>query len=284
VIPSGENAGQRYPDTEKQGKEMDPEILLKTALSAAEAAHDIHRSYTEKGFSSESKEKHHDMVTSADLDSERAITSIIYNKFPDHNVIAEEGSYPATGSPYTWFIDPLDGTNNFFKGLPHYSVSIAAAYENETVAGVVKNTARGDLFCAVRGKGATLNGRSLRVNPQENFTNAMLFTGFHYDRGEYMKKTLAAIEHFFQKGIIGIRRSGSAALDICSIAAGWGDGFWEHYLSPWDYAAGELILSEAGGIMTDFSGNPLAMKKRKIIGANRELHTLLVREISEIYG
>ncbi len=261
---------------------MDTTRILETARKAAEAAAGVHKSYSKSGFTSSAKKQHHDMVTSADIDSERAIVEILRTSFPDHNILAEEGSYPETASPYTWIIDPLDGTNNFFKGFPHYAVSIGVALEGEIIAGIVRNTAGEGVFSAEKGKGAFYDGSPIRVSRQDSLKNAMLFTGFYYDRGDEMRKTLGAIEHFFKKGIIGIRRTGCAALDLCYTAAGWGDGFWEHRLSPWDYAAGKLILSEAGGTLTDFSGSDPALATSSIIAANGRLHSVLRREFAEL--
>ena len=264
-------------------KMIDSSAVLTTAKKAAAAAAEVHTSYRKEGFTSSSKEEHHNIVTSADVDSEKAIINVIRQSFPDHNIIAEEGLYPETASPWVWYIDPLDGTNNFFKGLPHFAVSIAAACEGELAAGVVRNTAGNDSFYAEKGKGAFYNGKPIRVSAHESLKNAMLFTGFHYDRGEYMRKTLKAIEFFFQNGIIGIRRSGCAALDLCYIAAGWGDGFWEHVLSPWDYSAGRLIINEAGGMLTGFDGKDTALKTSSVVAANPAFHKLLRQAISKLY-
>lgn len=259
------------------------EELLDTAKRAAVAASEIHRRYSANGFVSNSKDRHHDMVTSADIDSEKAVIEIIRETYPDHNIIAEEDTYEKRNSPYTWIIDPLDGTNNFFKGVPHYAVSIGVAYENRLIAGVVRNSAHNELFFGLENRGAFLNDTPIAISSQASLTNALLFTGFHYDRGEQMRNTLKCIEHFFNQGIIGIRRSGCAALDLCYVAAGRGDGFWEHYLSPWDFSAASLILSEAGGIVTDFQGKDNFMKKGPIIAANKELHRAILEEVNKIY-
>lgn len=263
---------------------MNEEKLLHIAHDAANAAEKVHREYAEIGFTSSAKEDHYNMVTSADIDSEKAIIEVIRNSFPDHNIIAEEGKYEDSDSSYTWIIDPLDGTNNFFKGLPHYAVSIAVMKNDTALAGVVKNTAKDEVFSAIRGGGAYCGGRRITVSTQDSFSNAMLFTGFHYDRGENMQMTLTIIGRLFKKGIIGIRRTGSAALDLCYIAAGWGDAFWEHVLSPWDYAAGTLIIQEAGGRVSDFAGNPPVREESTIIASNGLIHEMLRDEVSGMYA
>lgn len=264
---------------------MTPEYY-EIALEAAEAAAVIHRKYYAGGFSTESKEEqHHNLVTSADVEAEQEVVRVIQGYCPDHNFFGEEAEYPSTSSEFGWYIDPLDGTNNFFKGIPHFSVSVALYRGNLPVAAAVIDTIRNERFWAQSGQGAYLDGRRIRVSSHGTLENAMLFTGFYYDRGEKMRMTLSAIERFFSAGIMGIRRSGSAALDLCYIACGRCDGFWEHFLSPWDTAAGRCIIEEAGGTVTDNQRKPLPLDRGSMVFAsNGLLHDDLIRGASPSYG
>lgn len=256
------------------------------ALEAAEAAVQIHLEYFTGGFTTASKaEQHHNLVTSADVEAEKAVVEVIRGYYPEHNLFGEEGDYPSTSSDFAWYIDPLDGTNNFFKGIPHFSVSVALYRGEAPVAAAVIDSTRNERFWAHKGKGAYLDGRRIGVSTQDTLKNAMLYTGFYYDRGDKMRMTLSAIESFFSEGIMGIRRSGSAALDLCYLACGRCDGFWEHYLSPWDTAAGRCIIEEAGGIVTDRNHRPLPLDRGSMVFAsNGLLHDELIRRAAGSYS
>ncbi len=253
--------------------------LLKTAEYAAREAGAVIRKYAERGFETSRKKMAHDKVTEADIKSEKRVTEIIRERFPDHNLLGEEGEYAETGSAYTWIIDPLDGTTNFYKGIPMYCVSIAAAEGDEIKAGVIYDPVRDELWSAARGEGARCNGKQLKVSGSGSLSDSVLITGFFYDRGENMVRNLKIIGDFFTEGILGIRRFGAAALDLCYVAAGRAEGFWEHRLNPWDFCAGKLILEEAGGGCTDWEGNPTGLEASAIAGSNGILHDRILEVI-----
>jgi myo-inositol-1(or 4)-monophosphatase len=197
-----------------------------------------------------------DLVTDADLASQHAILGLIRRHFPDDDFRAEEDAVRDTGAEMTWVIDPLDGTTNYAHGYPASTVSIGVLRRGEPALGGVYDPSRKELFLAERGRGASLNGRKLRVSASRSVKDSLLITGFPiYGRSESLDKHLARFKAFLQ-ACHGVRRSGSAALDMAWVAAGRADGFWESNLSPWDVAAGWLLVTEAGGRLTDFSGRP----------------------------
>ena len=227
---------------------------LDVAIKAANKAGDIHKKYFGHNRGIKTKSSSFDLVTKADIESEKAVVTIIKKHFPDHNFIAEEQKYDNTPSEYTWIIDPLDGTNNFISGIPIFSVSIALMKQNELMLGVVYNVIQDELFYAEKGKGAFLNKRPVKVSAVDTLERSVIITGFYYDRSESMIETLEKIKQFFFKRILGLRRFGAAALDLCYVACGRAAGYWEFELSPWDFAAGKLILEEAGGKVTSKYG------------------------------
>ncbi|MFM1943299.1 MAG: Inositol-monophosphatase [Verrucomicrobiota bacterium] len=219
----------------------------------------------------------HNLVTEADLASEQIITDLIRSRFPNHKLLLEEG--PSTGdstAEHLWIVDPLDATNNFAHNIPHFSVSIAYAHQGVVQAGVVLDPTRNELFHAVRGQGACLNDRPIHASPANQLEDCIIGTGFYYDRGTMMKRTLDSIHALFTRNVQGIRRMGSAAIDIAWVACGRFDGFFEYHLEPWDYAAGMLLVAEAGGRCSDRSGNPLAIHSRNVIVSNGQIHPQLV--------
>lgn len=197
-----------------------------------------------------------DLVTDADLASQNAILGLIRRYFPNDDFRAEEDAVRDSGAEMTWVIDPLDGTTNYAHGYPASTVSIGVLRRGVPVLGGVYDPSRKELFLAERGHGATLNGRKLRVSATRGVKDSLLITGFPiYGRSESLDKHLARFKAFLQ-ACHGVRRSGSAALDLAWVAAGRADGFWESNLSPWDVAAGWLLVAEAGGRVTDFAGRP----------------------------
>ncbi len=243
------------------------------AVAAAKKAGDIHRHYFSKGVSFEEKSASYDRVTVADVESEEAIVKAIHAVYPDHNILAEEAVYSKTDSPYTWIIDPLDGTNNFSHGLPIFSVSIALAHHDELIAGVVYDVSREELFVAEKGKGATFNGASIHVSKVAKLSEAILITGFYYDRGEQMVQNLEKMRAFFEEQVVGIRRLGAATLDLCYVAMGRVSGYWEFKLAPWDFAAGSLIVEEAGGQISNRTGNSInPFEPSFMVCSNKHLH------------
>ena len=195
------------------------------------------------------------LVTKADVACQKSILQFIKKFFPSHDFLAEEDGLKNTGSDWKWIIDPIDGTTNFAHTMPHFSVSIALAYKNEIVLGGVYDVCMNELFLARKGHGATLNGKKIHVSAVKKVENSLLVTGFPYVRENRMPELLNRFEKFIL-ACHDIRRLGSAALDMCWVAAGRFDGYWEDCLNPWDISAGKLILEEAGGKVTDFAGRP----------------------------
>ncbi len=212
-----------------------------------------------------------DLVTVADLESEKAIVGAIRESFPDHAVLAEEGGLDKGPARDRWIIDPLDGTTNFAHGLGLFCVSIAFASDDEVLFGIVSNPVTEELFVAEKGRGATLNGFPISVSNTEKVSDSLLVTGFPYNHKEIVKAVISRFGNCLAASQ-GIRRLGSAALDLCYVACGRFDGFWEQNLKPWDTAAGMLIALEAGGTVTDFSENPFDIYGNEILATNGRIH------------
>lgn len=255
--------------------------MMAVAKEAAKIAGNIHQKYFQTNYKIETKSTSYDRVTIADTESETAIVSKIKEHFPDHDILGEEEDYQRTDSRFLWIIDPLDGTNNFSSGFPFYCVSIALYMDNEPFIGVVFDSGRNEWFTAQKGEGAYLNDQKIQVSDVHSLNNALLITGFYYDRGEIMKRTLNQIQRFFEKDIIGMRRTGSAALDICYVAAGRATGYWELTLSPWDFAAARLILEEAGGTLTSAEGHSIATEKSSILASNGKIHPMMLEILND---
>ena len=223
-----------------------------------------------------------DLVTEHDRRSETLILQRLRERFPDHEVLAEEsGLHAATAAPARWLIDPLDGTTNFAHNYPFFAVSIAAEVAGELVAGAVYDPIRDEMFAAARGAGATLNGVAIRVSPIERIEDALLVTGFPYDVREHPERHLPSFQAFLMRAQ-GIRRDGSAALNLCYLAMGRFDGFWEGNLSPWDLAAGVLMVREAGGRVTRYDGTALTLDGRQILATNGRLHAEMLEVLAGV--
>lgn len=220
-----------------------------------------------------------DFVTVIDKTSEKLIIERIKKHFPAHTILAEEGGRQGKNSAYEWVIDPLDGTKNYIRDIPYFCVSIAVFHQNKPVVGVVYDPVHDELFQAVKGGGSFLNRRPIRVSNASSLNRCMLTTGFPHRSKAYLPQYLQAFEEIFIK-CIGIRRPGSAALDLCHTACGRYDAFWELGLSSWDIAAGSLIVAEAGGVVSDFWGNPTYLKSGFIIAGNAEIHKNLQEILS----
>jgi myo-inositol-1(or 4)-monophosphatase len=217
-----------------------------------------------------------DLVTSVDRESERRIVEALHRRFPGHSILAEEDTNLASaGNGYCWIIDPLDGTTNFAHGYPHFCVSIALERDGEIIVGLVYDPLRRECFRAVQAHGATLNGGAIRTSGGTELDRALLATGFPYDRRENADYYLRFFKAFMMR-TQGIRRSGSAALDLCYVASGRIDGFWELKLRPWDTAAGSLIVTEAGGKLSDFSGNKFTIWGDETLASNGAIHEEMV--------
>lgn len=223
------------------------------------------------------KDSSHNLVTEADLESETLICDRLKSLLPSAAFLREEG--PSTGdesSAEVWIVDPLDGTNNYAHGIPQFSVSIALVRDGVFEMGVVYDPNREELFSAWRGAGAYLNQRPISVSRRPTLQQSIVCTGFYYDRGELVQKTLGAIDRLFAANVQGIRRLGSAALDLCWIACGRLDGYFEYQLGTWDYAAGALIVDQAGGRCSDRNGNPMTVSAGNVIASNGLIHHDLV--------
>lgn len=245
-----------------------------------QAAHVVKRHFGKVGYELKAKAN---LVTTADKKSQQTILTIIRKNFPNHDYLAEEEGTKNTGSPFTWVIDPIDGTTNFFHTFPQCSISIALFHGNEPVLGGVINPINGELFFAQKGKGATLNGKKIHVSKTTKIENSLLVTGFPYNRFDRMDSLLNRFGQFLAS-CHDVRRLGSAALDLCWLAAGRIDGYWEDNLNPWDVGAGTLILQEAGGKVTDFDGKTyktIPQYGRTICATNGKIHPQMLKILKE---
>lgn len=254
--------------------------LLNTATEAALLAGQMLRRGFGTSFAISSKSGRHNLVTDYDKAAEEAILSLIKKSFPSHGFLAEEsGASSGAASDVLWIVDPLDGTVNFANTIPVFSVSIAAAIAGEVVCGVVYQPMTEELFTAEKGKGAHLNGSPLAVRGTADLDDAFLATGFPYNTSEDPLHCIETFAKLARKGLP-IRRLGSAAIDLSYVAAGRFDGFWEAALQPWDFAAGMLLVQEAGGRVTDYSNQTLnPVKASSLVATNGRLHERLLKEI-----
>ena len=220
-------------------------------------------------------------VTLVDKLCEEAIIQEISHTFPDHDILTEESSFQSKGSSWKWIIDPLDGTTNYLHGFPFFSVSIALEIEGEMRVGVVYYPSLNELFYAENGEGAFLNGNRISVSSIGDLNRSLLCTGFPYDVRKETDLYLSYFRQFLTRSFA-IRRPGSAAIDLCYLAAGRFDGFWELKLHPWDVAAGSLIITEAGGKVTDFQGRPFNVYSEEILASNGLIHQAMLQAIREI--
>jgi len=223
-----------------------------------------------------------DLVTVADRKSEAFILEKIRSQFPGHDVIGEEGARIETGSEYRWYVDPLDGTTNFAHGFPVFCVSIALEHKGRRVAGVVYDPTRDEMFAAAQGAGAWLNQEPIKVSGTSTLSECLVATGFPSHKRH--KNPNIFFYHHITLRTHGVRRAGSAALDLCSVAAGRFDGFWEFNLNPWDTAAGVLIVEEAAGRVSDFSGRPFQTASRETLASNGLVHDALLREFDAVFA
>ena len=213
-----------------------------------------------------------DRVTDADTASEQAIIETIRAVYPDHTILAEESGLNQGTATYQWVIDPLDGTTNFAHSLGLFSVSVACVHQDEVLCGTVLNPVTQELFSAIKGRGATLNGASIQVSDTTRVADSLLVTGFPYNIGEILERVLRHLGRCLAASQ-GVRRLGSAALDLCYVSCGRFDGFWEENLKPWDTAAGILIAREAGARVTDFGDRQYTLDSPQLLATNRRIHT-----------
>ncbi|PPD05697.1 MAG: inositol monophosphatase [Methylobacter sp.] len=253
--------------------------MLNIAVRAARNAGDIIlRSSENVEHLRVSQKGKNDFASEIDEKAEREIINVIKAAYPDHSILAEESGLHE-GNDFVWVIDPLDGTTNFLHGFPQYAVSIALKYRGRLEVGVIFDPMRNELFTALRGGGAMLNNRRLRVTTQNSLRGALIGTGFPFKNLQYLDAYLGMFKALSTDSA-GIRRAGAAALDLAYLAAGRLDGFWEIGLHEWDMAAGILLIKEAGGVVTDFSFNDNYLESGNVIAANPKMHQMMYKCIA----
>ncbi len=245
-------------------------ILNVAILAAKEAGKFIEHQSKNLDKVTIEKKGRHDYVSQVDKQTEDIIINAIRKYYPQHNILAEESGTQDRNSTFEWVIDPLDGTTNFLHGFPHFSVSIAVTEKGKLMHGVVYDPMRDELFSASRGDGARLNNFRIRVSNEKELEDSILATGFPYHEFDYVDSYMETLKSFMLK-TAGIRRPGSAALDLAYVAAGRVDGYWEMNLKPWDIAAGALIVQEAGGFVTDLRGGDNFLTSGNLIAANPKM-------------
>ena len=248
--------------------------LLETAVEASRKAGDLLKDNFGKSIRVNYKGRI-DLVTELDVRAESLIIQTIRDNFPEHDILTEESRIPQKGADYRWIIDPLDGTTSYAHGYPFFGVSIAVENRGTVKVGVVYNPLLDELFHAVRGEGSFLNGKAIHVSTTTELKMSLLSTGFPYNIGDYPGRNL----NNFNRAVMqsqGIRRDGSAALDLCHVAGGRNDGFWERGLLPWDVAAGSLLVTEAGGKFTDFLGKKTDIFGRETLATNGIIHEQMI--------
>ena len=252
---------------------------LNIAISAARAAgHVIIRNINRRQDIKVYAKGVNDFVSEVDQQAEYEIITTIKKAYPDHAILAEEsGVHEGTGCE--WIIDPLDGTTNYLHGVPHYSVSIAMRENNKLQLGVVYDPIKEELFCASRGEGATLNNRRIRVSTQKELTASLIGTGLPYRTDQELDAYMATLRAMLEN-TSGIRRAGSAALDLAYVAAGRFDGFWEYGLNIWDIAAGVLLIQEAGGLVSDMEGGHDYLDSGNLVAANNKLFKSFLKTLN----
>lgn len=254
-------------------------MLKSTLIEATRAgAAEIVRFFN-SDFKISNKEGVNNLVTEADHAAEKAIMDVIKAAFPDHYILSEEAGDLKQDSNYKWIIDPIDGTVNFAHGIPLNCVSIGIEKDGEMLMGAVYNPHMNEFYFAEKGKGATLNDKPIRVSDQTETIKACLVTGFPYTYINVENGPLQIFQRFVTKGVP-VRRLGSAAIDLCWVAAGRFDGFYEHKLEAWDSAAGYLIVEEAGGKVTDHDGNKFSPYQHKVLATNGKIHDEMVEVIN----
>ena len=255
-------------------------IYLTTAIDIVRRAGEIQRRGQASGFRIDKKGTI-DLVTEIDLECERMCRGVIRERFPDHDILAEElGGSPTASSRFRWVFDPLDGTTNYAHGLPIYCSSLGLEIDGERAVAAIYDPSRDELFTAERGGGAFLNGQPLRVSATATLLDALLVTGFPYDMHKQGGDLVALFGAFLSRARA-VRRLGSAALDLCYVAAGRFDAFWEQHLKPWDVAAGALVVEEAGGRITGMNGAPFDPAAAHLVASNGAIHEQMLDVIRD---
>jgi myo-inositol-1(or 4)-monophosphatase len=260
-----------------------PDDFLEIAVKAAKLAGQIIVEHIGKISKKDiDLKKASDFVTIADKESEKIIIDTIKEHFPDHLFLAEESLKERGGETYRWIIDPLDGTTNYIHGYPVFSISIALEYREEIIVGVILDPLRNELFWTEKGAGAYLNCLPIEVSKM-NVGESLVTTGFPFRNKEMIDTYLKLFKNIFLK-VSDLRRAGSAALDLAYLACGRCDGFFELGLSPWDVAAGSLLIKEAGGIVTDFGGGNDYIRTGNIVAGNSVVHEVILKEVKNVFG
>jgi myo-inositol-1(or 4)-monophosphatase len=252
--------------------------FLGTATEAALAAGALQRAK----YGQEIRVEHKgtiNLVTEVDRACETIILEKLRARFPGHDIVTEETEIARTGSPYVWYVDPLDGTTNYAHGYPCFCTSIALAHEGRVLVGVVYDPMREELFTAERGVGSFLNGRRLKVSATSAIIDSLLLTGFAYDVREHLATRVLPFNKLLGEAQA-LRRDGSAALDLAYVAAGRAEGFWEEKLYPWDIMAGSLIIEEAGGRVTRFDGSEIRVSADQTLATNGKVHERMIELLS----
>lgn len=245
--------------------------MINDLIYIAREAGEIIREGFGKNILVEFKSGENNLVTEIDKKSEQTIIDFIQKKYPFHSILAEERGELRKDSDYLWVIDPLDGTTNFAHGLPIFSVSIGLQKNNQTIAGAVYDVMRNIVYSTEIGSGAFANDSKINVSSRDKLSQSMLVTGFPYNVKENPEKAFERFE-LMTCNSRAVRRLGSAAIDLCYVAAGVFEGFWEVHLHPWDICAGKLLVEEAGGIVTDFDGSEIDIFSKRILASNRFVH------------
>lgn len=259
-----------------------PIHLLQVAKKLAHDAGKMALKYQQKGFNVEIKDGNpNNLVTDVDKSVDEFIVKTIRSNFPDHSILSEESGTIDGPGEYKWIIDPIDGTTNFAHGIPIFAISIAITFKGKPIIGVVEVPGLKESYWAQEGRGAYVGMKPIQVSKVHDYKRALLGTGFPYDReGPRYKKTLDLFDHFYRESM-GMRRSGSAALDLCFLACGRYDAFFEYDLKPWDIAAGKIIVEEAGGMVTNMDGTPLNPKNGALLATNGSLHQSMLEVIKK---
>ncbi len=253
-------------------------MLKNTLIRATEAGARVLKEYFNGEFKISNKEGINNLVTEADIASETAIIGVIREAFPDHYILSEEAGEIVMDSSYKWIIDPIDGTVNFANGIPLCCVSIGLEKDGEVIMGAVYNPMFNEFFFAQKGFGSSLNDKKIQVSDKSEVASACLVTGFPYSYLDINNGPLEVFERFIRRGIP-VRRLGSAAIDLCWVASGRFDGFYEHKLQAWDTAAGVLIVQEAGGTVTDFHGDKYSLYQPQLLATNGKIHDEMLKDI-----
>ncbi len=246
-------------------------MLKQTLIEATFAGAKILQKYFNGSFTISSKSNVNDLVTQADIESEQAIFEVIRRKYPDHYILSEESGELKMDSNVKWIIDPIDGTVNFANGIPICCVSIGIEQDGKIILGAVYNPFMNEFFFSEKGLGATLNDKRIRVSDKNDMLRSCLVTGFPYSYLDVPNGPLEVFDKLIRYNIP-VRRLGSAAIDLCWVAAGRFDGFYEHKLNAWDSAAGFLVVEEAGGRVTDFNGDPYSLYQPNLLATNGKIH------------